>query len=94
MIIKKSNSAVIRWLLLAGVISTPLFYIAAIIQTFTRAGFDIRRAVLDSLLSAGFRLSPQNCVQRLFKYKSKERSTYEIYDDCKSNNRFGGRGYA
>ncbi|GAA0381041.1 DUF998 domain-containing protein [Paenibacillus motobuensis] len=47
--IKKSNSAVIRWLLLAEVVSAPLFYAAAIIQTFTRAGFDIRRHAISTL---------------------------------------------
>ena len=41
-----------RGLLLCGVILAPLFYAVVLIQAFTRAGFDIRRAPL-SILSLG-----------------------------------------
>ncbi|OME88392.1 hypothetical protein BK120_03605 [Paenibacillus sp. FSL A5-0031] len=43
------NTRTIRLLLMGGVVSTPLFYIAAIIQSFTRTGFDIRRHAISTL---------------------------------------------
>ncbi|SDM61215.1 Protein of unknown function [Fictibacillus solisalsi] len=46
---KKSNVSLIRLLLIGGVVSTPLFYAIAIIQAFTRKGFDIRRHAISTL---------------------------------------------
>ncbi|MEC0240161.1 DUF998 domain-containing protein [Paenibacillus dokdonensis] len=45
----KKKERTIRLLLMGGMISTPLFYLAAIIQTFTRTGFDIRRHAISTL---------------------------------------------
>lgn len=49
MFTNKRNTRTIRLLLMGGVVSTPLFYIAAIIQSFTRTGFDIRRHAISTL---------------------------------------------
>ncbi|MCJ8014868.1 DUF998 domain-containing protein [Paenibacillus sp. KQZ6P-2] len=49
MITNKRNSKAIRLLLMGGVISTPLFYVAVVIQSFTRTGFDIRRHAISTL---------------------------------------------
>ncbi|GAA0835148.1 hypothetical protein GCM10008915_20960 [Bifidobacterium pullorum subsp. gallinarum] len=49
MMINKQNYKVIRMLLIGGVISTPLFYVVAIIQSFTRTGFDIRLHAISTL---------------------------------------------
>ncbi|MFD0717638.1 DUF998 domain-containing protein [Paenibacillus sp. GCM10027626] len=49
MFTNKRNTRAIRLLLLGGVVSTPLFYAAAIIQSFTRTGFDIRRHAISTL---------------------------------------------
>jgi len=49
MFTNKRNTRTIRLLLMGGVVSTPLFYIAAIFQSFTRTGFDIRRHAISTL---------------------------------------------
>ncbi|MEF3310589.1 DUF998 domain-containing protein [Paenibacillus sp. GYB004] len=46
---KESSTSIIRLLLAGGVISAPLFYVAAIAQVFTRTGFDIRRHAISTL---------------------------------------------
>lgn len=49
MFTNKRNTRAIRLLLMGGVVSAPLFYVAAIIQSFTRTGFDIRRHAISTL---------------------------------------------
>lgn len=49
MITNKRHMKGIRLLLMCGVVSAPLFYLAAIIQSFTRVGFDIRRHAISTL---------------------------------------------
>jgi len=46
---KNSKTSVIRFLLVCGVLSAPLFYTAAIAQAFTRTGFDIKRHAISTL---------------------------------------------
>ena len=46
---ERRNTKAIRLLLLGGVVSAPLFYAAAIVQSFTRTGFDIRRHAISTL---------------------------------------------
>lgn len=67
MITKKRNSKAIRLLLMGGIISTPFFYIAAIIQSFTRTGFDIRRHAISTLTlgDAGWIQSANFCITGL-----------------------------
>lgn len=43
------NRNLARLLLLGGVISAPLFFIVAIVQVFTRTGFDIKRHAISTL---------------------------------------------
>lgn len=49
MITNKQNDMAIRMLLMGGVVSAPLFYVVAIIQSFTRTGFDITRHAISTL---------------------------------------------
>lgn len=49
MFTNKPNARAIRLLLMGGVVSNPLFYVAAIIQSFTCTGFDIRRHAISTL---------------------------------------------
>ncbi|MFC5406509.1 DUF998 domain-containing protein [Cohnella soli] len=43
------NKIITRLLLLGGVISAPLFFLIAIVQVFTRTGFDIKRHAISNL---------------------------------------------
>lgn len=49
MFTNKRNMRGIRLFLMGGVVSTPLFYVTAIIQSFTRTGFDMRRHAISTL---------------------------------------------
>lgn len=46
---QKSHTSLIKIFLLAGVASAPLFFAIAIVQVFTRTGFDIRRHAISTL---------------------------------------------
>jgi hypothetical protein len=46
---QKSHTRLNKMLLLAGVASAPLFFAIAIVQVFTRTGFDIRRHAISTL---------------------------------------------
>lgn len=48
-IVKKNHKSVILLLLAGGGISAPLFFSVAIIQMFTRSGFDIRQHAISTL---------------------------------------------
>lgn len=46
---KKNHTSFVNLLLTCGVVSAPLFYVLAIVQAFTRTGFDIRRHAISTL---------------------------------------------
>ncbi|WP_036720096.1 DUF998 domain-containing protein [Paenibacillus harenae] len=48
-IVQKSNLNLNKLLLIGGAVSAPLFFAVAIIQAFTRTGFDIRRHAISTL---------------------------------------------
>lgn len=43
------NARRIKLFLVGGIISTPLFYVVALAQVFTRSGFDLRRHAISTL---------------------------------------------
>ncbi|QFT88965.1 hypothetical protein FIU87_09935 [Bacillus sp. THAF10] len=48
--INKKNESFIRRLLLCGIVSAPLFFVLAIVQAFTRTGYDIKRHAISTLM--------------------------------------------
>ncbi|MFD0695448.1 DUF998 domain-containing protein [Paenibacillus sp. GCM10027628] len=48
-IVQKNNLNLNKLLLIGGAVSAPLFFAVAIVQAFTRTGFDIRRHAISTL---------------------------------------------